>query len=71
MIDADAEKLGIRKIGLWATMGKYDVVGIYEAPDDQTMAGFLLGLGKLGNVTTQTLRAFSEDEFRQVTGRLS
>jgi uncharacterized protein with GYD domain len=36
-----AQKMGIRPIGTWVTMGPYDLVSIGEAPDDQTMAAFV------------------------------
>jgi len=68
---AAAETMGIKTIGLWVTMGKQDVVGVFDAPDDQTMAAFVLGLAKLGNVTAQTMRALSEDEFAQVASKLT
>ncbi len=67
---AVAEKMGIRVVGVWVTMGDCDLVTIGDAPDDQTQAAFVLGLAKLGNVTTQTMRAFSEEEFAQVVSRL-
>lgn len=65
-----AQKMGIRPIGTWVTMGLYDLVSIGEAPDDQTMAAFVLALAKAGNVTTTTMRALSEEEFAQVVARL-
>jgi uncharacterized protein with GYD domain len=64
------EKLGIRNVGIWVTMGKYDLIGVWDAPDDATMTAFTLGLAKLGNVSTQTMRALSEDELAQIIGRL-
>ena len=67
---AAAEKMGIRVIGVWVTMGEYDLVSVGEAPDMQTMAVFQLALARLGNVTTQTLRALSEEEFAEVVSRL-
>ncbi len=67
---AAAEKMGIRVVGVWVTMGEYDLVTIGDAPNDQTIAAFSLALAKLGNVTTQTMRALSEDEFAQVVGKL-
>jgi uncharacterized protein with GYD domain len=67
---AAAEKMGIRVVGVWVTMGQYDLVTVADAPDDQTMGAFILALASQGNVTTQTMRAFSEDEFAQVVGRL-
>ncbi len=65
-----AEKMGIRPIGTWVTMGPYDLVIVGDAPDDQTMAAFALALGMAGNATTTTMRALSEEEFAQVVARL-
>ncbi len=65
-----AEKMGVRIIGVWWTLGEYDLVGVAEAPDDQTMAAFMLAATRQGFFTSQTLRAFSEDEFAQIVGKL-
>ena len=51
---------------VFLTMGQYDLVVIAEAPDDETIAKFILATGSLGNVSTQTMRAFTEDEFRKI-----
>jgi uncharacterized protein with GYD domain len=67
---AIADKLGIKNVGIWVTMGEYDVVAINDAPDDQTMAAYMLGWASGGTSTTQTLRAFSEDEFAQIVAKL-
>jgi uncharacterized protein with GYD domain len=67
---AAAEKMGIRNIGFWVTMGEYDVIAIWDAPDDQTMANLALIQGMRGDVTTQTMRAFSEEEFATIVSRL-
>lgn len=67
---AAAEKLGIRKVGVWVTMGEYDLVAVGDAPNEQAVAAFALSLGRQGNVTTQTMRAFSEDEFAQLVAKL-
>jgi uncharacterized protein with GYD domain len=48
------------------TMGKYDFVAVYEAPDDAVAARFNLQLGMLGNVRTQTLKAFPEAAYREI-----
>jgi uncharacterized protein with GYD domain len=48
------------------TMGRYDIVGIYEAPDDAIAARFALQLGALGNLRTQTLKAFPESAYREI-----
>jgi uncharacterized protein with GYD domain len=60
------------KIHAWyLTMGKYDAVIISEFPDDEAAARFMLSTGSLGNVTTQTLKAFTEAEYRKIVGSLS
>ena len=67
---AAAEKAGIRLVGVWITFGRYDMVSVVDAPDDYTTASMALWMGSLGNVTTETVRALSEDEFAQVVQRL-
>ncbi len=67
---AKAKESGGRIIGQWLTMGEYDVVAITEFPDDQTAAAALLLLAGGGNVTTMTMRAFSEEEFAQIASML-
>ena len=65
-----ARSLGVELRGIYVTMGQYDLVAIGEAPDDETAARFALALASQGNVTTETLRAFTEDEFRQLVAGL-
>lgn len=55
---------------VYLTMGQYDLVIIAEAPDDETIGKFLLATGSLGNVSTQTMRAFNEDEFKKLVAGL-
>ncbi|MFQ5694829.1 MAG: GYD domain-containing protein [Terriglobia bacterium] len=47
-------------------LGAYDAVVIFEAPNDERVAEMMLTLGAGGNVRTETLRAFSEDEYRRI-----
>ena len=65
-----AEKMGVRIIGVWWTLGEYDLVGVAEAPDDQTLAAFMLAAVGQGTFTSQTMRAFSEEEFAQIVSKL-
>lgn len=65
-----ARKCGAELTEIYLAMGAYDLVAHLEAPDDQTAAKFALALGELGNVRTTTLRAFSEDEFREIVQSL-
>jgi uncharacterized protein with GYD domain len=56
--------------GLYMTMGDYDLVVVYEAPDDAVAARFTLLLGALGTVRTKTLKAFPEAAYRQIIASL-
>ena len=53
------------------TMGEYDMVAIYEAPDDAVSARFTVQLGMLGFVRTQTLKAFPEPAYREIMRSLT
>jgi uncharacterized protein with GYD domain len=59
---AQAEKMGMKVRDAFWTLGPYDLVLLLEAPDDQSVTAFSLKLGALGNVKTQTLRAFRSEE---------
>jgi uncharacterized protein with GYD domain len=52
------------------TMGDYDIVAVYEAPDDAIAARFTMMLGMLGNVRTTTLKAFPETAYREIVNSL-
>jgi uncharacterized protein with GYD domain len=54
----------------YLTLGRYDIVVITEAPDDTAVARLTLATGSLGNISTETLRAFTEDEFRKIIASL-
>ncbi len=67
----DAGKKLLKDMGgefkqFFLTMGEYDIVGIYEAPDDAVAARFTLQLGMLGNVRTKTMKAFPEAAYREI-----
>ena len=65
-----ARECGAEMTDLYLTMGEYDLVAIVEAPSDDAVAKFALALGSLGNVRTKTLKAFSEDQFREIVQSL-
>ena len=65
------EKLGGKLHSWYLTMGQYDAVVISEFPNDEACAKFTLSLGALGNVTTETLKAFTEAEYRNIISGLS
>jgi len=64
------EGAGGKVLSIYITMGEYDLVAISEAPNDETVAAFLLGQGMLGNVRTTTLRAFTENQFADILKKL-
>jgi uncharacterized protein with GYD domain len=67
---SEAEKLGCKFTVYW-TFGKYDGIGILEAPNDEAAMEFGLRVGSLGNTRTTTLKAFTEEEIERVIDRLS
>lgn len=64
------KKMGVEIKDTYLTMGRYDLVCIIDAPDDETYARAMLGLGGQGNVSTETLKAFDEDQFRKIAASL-
>jgi uncharacterized protein with GYD domain len=67
---AEAEKMGMKIVEEYWTMGAYDAVVVIEAPDDETMSAFILKVGSLGNVKGQTLRAFRRSEMEQILAKI-
>jgi uncharacterized protein with GYD domain len=61
-----AKDLGADIKQFYLVMGRYDAIVILEGPDDETAARFALTTASQTNVTTETLRAFTETEFRKI-----
>lgn len=64
------EDMGGHFRSLYMTMGQYDLVAIYEAPDDAVAGRFILMLGQLGDVRTTSMKAFPEEALRQIVHSL-
>ena len=64
-----ANKIGVKVTNIFWTLGAYDGLLIFEAPDDETATGLLLQLGALGNVQTTTVRAFSAAEMDKILAK--
>ena len=64
------KKLGVKLKDTYLTIGRYDLVCVIDAPDDETLARAILSLASQGNVQTETLKAFSEAEYRKIIGSL-
>jgi uncharacterized protein with GYD domain len=67
---AEAEKLGIKIVEEFWTMGAYDVAIVVDAPDDETMSAFALKVGSLGNIKSHTLRAFRRNEMEKILAKI-
>ena len=65
------EKAGGKSLGLYYTMGRHDIVAIVEAPNDEAIASVLYSTGSLGNIRTETLKAFSMSEVANTVEKLS
>ena len=65
------EKAGGKSLGFYYTIGRYDMIAVVQAPTDEAIASVLLSLGSLGNVRTETLKAFSTDEAANIIKKLS
>jgi uncharacterized protein with GYD domain len=66
---AMGEKLGVSVKGAYWTVGHYDIVVIVEGSDEAVTAA-LLKVGSLGNIRTETLRAFTADEFKKIVASM-
>jgi uncharacterized protein with GYD domain len=71
----DAAREAYKKAGgdlkaIYLTMGQYDLVAIAEMPNDEAVARMALALGMQGNIRSETMRAFTEAEFKKIVGTL-
>jgi uncharacterized protein with GYD domain len=64
------EAAGIKLKEFYMVMGRYDMVSIAEAPDDATLARATIAVASKGHLQTETLRAFTEDEYRDIISGL-
>ena len=64
------KKHGVIVTQMYWTLGQYDIVAVLEAPDDAAITAFGLSVGKIGNVRTQTLRAYSADDMKGILGKV-
>jgi uncharacterized protein with GYD domain len=64
------ESSGGRLVGVYVTLGRYDVVEIFEAPDDEVAVEILMKLQRYGAEHTETLRGFTREEAEEIVRRL-
>ena len=58
--------MGVKFTNIYWTLGVYDGLLSFEAPDDETATALMLHIGSLGNVQTTTARAFNASEMDKV-----
>src|SRR5947208_13035199 len=67
---AKVQSMGVSIKQMYWTLGQYDQVCIFEAPDDETAASVLLAADMLGNISTQTMRAFTASEMEKILAKV-
>jgi uncharacterized protein with GYD domain len=67
---AKVQSMGVTIKQMYWTLGEYDQVCIFEAPDDETAASVLLAANMLGNIRSQTMRAFTAPEMEKILSKV-
>jgi uncharacterized protein with GYD domain len=67
---AKVKSMGVTIKQMYWTLGEYDQVCVFEAPDDETAASVLLAADMLGNIRTQTMRAFTAAEMDKILAKV-
>jgi len=65
------KKFGVTTKDIYWTMGVYDLVGVFEAPNGESMSAFSLAIGMAGNLRGNTLRAFDKEEMTGILKKMS
>src|SRR5262245_3586744 len=65
-----AKTFGVTVKEIFWTQGRYDIVALTEAPDELTATALNLSLGSLGNIRTESLRAFSAEEMAKIVAKM-
>ena len=68
---ATAEKMGVEVKHVFWTLGRFDGLVIFDAPDEETATALMLQLASYGNVHTETTRAYEASEMEQILSKLS
>jgi uncharacterized protein with GYD domain len=64
------EAMGGKILGLYVTMGEYDIVAVTEGPSDEMASAVALSIAAKGNAKTTTMRAFTESEFSAIVKKV-
>jgi uncharacterized protein with GYD domain len=66
-----AKKFGVTARDIYWTLGQYDIVALVESPDETSVTTLALALGSGGNVRTQVMRAFTQNEMKGIVAKLN
>ena len=64
-------EIGVTRLDYWVTLGAYDCVMLFEAPDEATMAHALMKIGTFGGVETETLTVIDKDDYAAILETLA
>jgi uncharacterized protein with GYD domain len=65
-----ARTFGVTVKDIFWTQGRYDIVTVVEAPDELSATALNLSLGALGNIRTESLRAFSSEDMMKIVAKM-
>jgi uncharacterized protein with GYD domain len=65
-----AKTFGVTVKDIFWTQGRYDIVTVVEAPDELSATALNLSLGALGNIRTESLRAFSSEDMMKIVAKM-
>src|ERR1051325_6213335 len=65
------EAAGVKMTDFYMVTGRFDMIIVFDAPDETALARTILTLSSQGNITTETCRAFTEDEYREIIGGIA
>ena len=60
------EARGFKIIGMYWTQGRYDLVAVVDAPSEEAMVSGLFNIAEAGNVSSETLRAYTAEEMQRI-----
>ena len=63
------EARGFKVLGHYWTQGRYDLVAVLDAPNDEAMVAGLFGIAETGNVTSETMRAYTAEEMQRLLAK--
>ena len=66
-----AKRLGVTVREIYWTLGQFDIVSTVDSPDEASVTALALGIGAAGNVRTQVMRAFTQNEMKGILGKLN